>query len=118
MDPLIGAAIVQSAADVDLKYQKGIASIWKTVQALCKISVKPDDDEEEEDGHDVGEGSSKTVTKLGSNVLEGAEAFFRVSVLPIFIKFIFITSSTHRSWLQSLLMLVIHMIKSISLMSL
>ncbi|KAF8811735.1 hypothetical protein BYT27DRAFT_7072950, partial [Phlegmacium glaucopus] len=31
LDPIIGVAIAQSAADVDMKYRKGMTSIWKNI---------------------------------------------------------------------------------------
>jgi hypothetical protein len=73
LDPIVGVAIAQNAADVDTKYRKGIAAIWNIVQDMCGIDMIPDSDDE------MGISASST-RKIGSVVCNATHEFFQVCV--------------------------------------
>jgi hypothetical protein len=79
VNAIVGVAVAQSAADVDMKYRKGIALIWKTIQDLCGVAVKPDHDSDS-DSDDVQEGSSTMLKKIPRNVLKSTLDLFHVRV--------------------------------------
>ena len=77
INPIVGVAITQSAAEVDMKYRKGIAAIWKIVQEMCSIQVPTDDESDEEEDKEDGSQSRK----LGTKVVQATEDYFQVTDL-------------------------------------
>ena len=43
MDSVVGAAVAQNAADVDLRFQKGIHAIWMIVKDIAGVPVPSED---------------------------------------------------------------------------
>ena len=84
LDPIVGVVIAQSAAEVDLKYRKGMATIWKVVQDMCGISMVPDSNDEMDTG--------TSTRKISNAVCNATQDFFQVCAFQISINFIFITT--------------------------
>jgi hypothetical protein len=66
MDSVVGAAVAQNAADVDMRFQKGIHAIWKIVKDIAGVPVPS------------GDGAGKTI-KLSPGVLDATRGLFKVS---------------------------------------
>ena len=70
ISPIVGVAIAQSAAEVNLKFSKALSGIWKIVENTCGIPVEDSE---------VEEGSSHSVRKYGGKVLKGVQDLVEVS---------------------------------------
>jgi hypothetical protein len=86
LNPIVGVAIAQSAADVDAKYRKGITTIWKVILDMCGIDMVPENVDE------MGAGTSSTTRKISSGVVNATENLIQVCAFQIYINFIFITT--------------------------
>jgi hypothetical protein len=90
MDSVVGATVVQNAADVDQKFQKGIQAIWRIIQDIAGAPVP----------HQDKGGKTGTLTKLFPAILEPTRTLFKVSAISCDIcQFIFITKTCSRDLL-------------------
>ena len=69
LDSVVGTAVAQNAADLNLKFQKGIQTIWKMIKDIAGAPVPYEDEA----------GNRRSTIKLAPRILDTTRILFKVS---------------------------------------